>query len=67
MAHPDLDKVLGALLPFAKQTLSKRGAFYPFDATLKVDGNLTMTSAYDGRATPPTQEVLLTLTDNMRA
>lgn len=67
MAHPDLDKLLSVLLAFAKQTLSKRGVFYPFGATLKVDGDLTMASSYDGRETPPAQEILLELTDNMRA
>jgi hypothetical protein len=29
MAHPDLDKLLNAMLPFGTQMLEKHGEFFP--------------------------------------
>ncbi len=36
MAHPDLDELLNALLPFAQQMLTKRGEFFPFGTGMKL-------------------------------
>jgi hypothetical protein len=40
MAHPDLDELLNALLPFAQQLLSKHGEFYPFRSAMTTDGEI---------------------------
>jgi hypothetical protein len=40
MAHPDLDRLLDFLIPFAQKMLQKNGAFLPFAASIKVDGEL---------------------------
>jgi hypothetical protein len=38
LAQGDLDGLLNALLPFAQQELEKLGEFFPFGATVTVDG-----------------------------
>jgi len=40
MAHPDLDQLLNAVLPFAQQMLSKHGEFFPFGASMTIDGEI---------------------------
>ena len=36
----DMSRLLGALLPFAQESLEKHGAFYPFGASVAVTGQL---------------------------
>lgn len=56
MAHPDLDSLWNSLFPFAQQMLAKRGAFYPFGASIKADGQMVMNAADTGSEHPePTQ------------
>lgn len=66
MAHPDLDDLLNALLPLAKQLLAKRGEFFPFGARMKSNGQIDMVGAYDGREHPPSQPLIDLLTDDFR-
>jgi hypothetical protein len=44
MAHPDLDALLNALIPFAQQMLSKYGEFYPFGASIDVNGAISFSA-----------------------
>jgi hypothetical protein len=67
MAHPDLDQLMNAMMSFAQQTLSKRGAFCPFGATIKTSGEIAMAAASDGDEAPPSQQVSQILTDSLRA
>jgi hypothetical protein len=56
-----------AMTSFAQQMLSKRGAFYPFAATIKTNGEIVMAAATDGKRAPHPQELLQLLTDGLRA
>src|SRR5215470_10846270 len=40
--HPDSDRLLSAVFPFAQQMLAKRGTFLPFGATVLADGNVAL-------------------------
>ena len=57
MAHPDLDQLLNVALEFAKKMLKEHGEFYPFGASMGIDGNITMDGAATGREHPPSQEL----------
>ncbi len=66
MAHPDLDQLLIALLPFAQQSLVKNGEFYPFGSSMGIDGTITANAAYDGNEHPSYQLVIDLLTQAFR-
>ena len=66
MAHPDLDELLNALVPFAQQMLSKHGEFFPFGATMTTNGELTADAAYDGDEQPPSEQLIDLLTQGFR-
>jgi hypothetical protein len=66
MAHPDLDQLLNALLPFAQQMLSKHGEFYPFGSAMTTDGKIEAHGAYDGDEQPPSQQLIDLLTQAFR-
>lgn len=51
MAHPDIDQLLNALIPFAQQQLAKRGGFLPFGASMVIDGKIRLNAGYDGEPT----------------
>jgi hypothetical protein len=40
MAHPDLDRLLVELLPFAERMLLQYGEFYPFANSMSVVGEV---------------------------
>jgi hypothetical protein len=66
MAHPDLDKLMNALLPFAQQMLAKRGGFYPFGSTMTTDGQIISQAAYDGDEQPPSERIIDLMTQAFR-
>jgi len=66
MAHPDLDDLLNALLPFAQQTLAKHGEFFPFGASVTPTGEIFATGAYEGNEHPPSQQLIDLLTQAFR-
>src|ERR1700747_1558182 len=66
MAHPDLDQLLNALLPFARQQLSKRGEFYPFGASLNSNGEIVAAGVDDGREYPDSQSIIDLLKEGFR-
>jgi hypothetical protein len=67
MAHPDLEKLLNALLPFAQQMLQKHGEFYPFGASMQADGTISMIGAQvDGNEFPESAEVIALLEEGFR-
>jgi len=43
---PDLSSLVTHLLPFAQQMLRRYGEFYPFGATMDVNGAIAATGAY---------------------
>ena len=66
MAHPDLDQLLNALLPFAQQMLAKHGEFYPFGSSMTTAGEIVAHGAYDGDEQPPSQQLIDILTQAFR-
>jgi hypothetical protein len=59
MAHPDLDKLLNALFPFAQQMLGKYREFHPFGASIGTDGSETLIGAYgDGEENQNSTELI---------
>ena len=58
MAHPDLDQLLNVALEFAKKMLNQHGEFYPFGASMRPDGTVSMDGATTGGEKPPSQELL---------
>lgn len=62
MAHPDLNNLLNAILPFAQQMLAKHGEFYPCGSTMKTDGQIVAEAVYDGNEHPPSQQLIDMLT-----
>jgi hypothetical protein len=58
MAHPDIDNLMNAILPFAQQMLAKHGEFYPYGSTMTIDGQIVSKGAYDGDDHPPSQRLI---------
>lgn len=44
-AQDDFDELLNAVLPFATETLGRRGEMYPYGATVGKDGQTSLTAA----------------------
>jgi hypothetical protein len=66
MAHPDLDTLLNAILPFAQQMLSQHGEFFPYGSVMKADGRIEAHAAYDGDEQPPPQRLIDMMTQVFR-
>jgi hypothetical protein len=62
MAHPDLDTVLNALLPFAQQMLAKHGEFHPFGASMRVSGEVSLAAGMPETNKPESTAVIEMLT-----
>jgi hypothetical protein len=62
MAHPDLDTLLNAVLPFAQQMLAKRGAFHPFGASMSSEGKVALAQAIPEGEQPESRAVIDMLT-----
>ena len=67
MARPDLNALLETAMPFAQQMLAERGDFYPFGATMKVDGKIDQTAASTGEEFPEPQQLIELLLGAYRA
>ena len=67
MTPPDLDALLNFVLPFAQEMLAKRGAFYPFGATMKSDGQINQSAAYTGAEFPESPQLIDLLMGASRA
>jgi hypothetical protein len=63
MSRPDLDEMLNALLPFAKQMLETYGEFIPFAATMSANGEVTSVGGDIGDEHPKSQDMIDFLTD----
>lgn len=54
----DCEALLNSALPFAKQMLDRFGEFYPYGATMRVDGQIACVVGQDGAEHPPSAEVI---------
>jgi hypothetical protein len=61
------EELLNAVLPMAKKFLSTHGEFYPFGASMKPDGQIVQTAAYDGREHPLSEPLIHLLRQSFRA
>jgi hypothetical protein len=66
MAHPDLNALLNALLPFVGQMLAAHGEFYPFGSNMKPSGEIIAVGARDGDEHPPSQNLIDLMTQAFR-
>lgn len=66
MAHPDLDALLNPLLTFAQEQLSKRGAFFPFGASIQSDGQIAMAAGHTGDERPDAVAIIELLVKGFR-
>lgn len=66
MAHPDLDNLLNALLPFAQEMLGKYGEFHPFGASVKSDGTIALIGAADATEHPKSTDLIELLEAGLR-
>ena len=64
MAHPELDQLLKVALEFAQKMLKQHGEFYPFGASMGLDGKISMDGAATGQERPASQELLDLLSDS---
>lgn len=58
MLNPDLDALLEAVLPFARQMIEEHGNFYLFAASMQQDFTIAMVATPDGREHPAANAVL---------
>lgn len=63
MAHTEIEELLNALLPFARQQLGVQGEFCPFGATISIGGERRLVAAHLEDDHPTSQTVI----DIMRA
>lgn len=63
----DMDELLNAALPFARQQLAKHGEFFPYGVAMTRDGKVAMIAGYTGTERPPSNEVLGILYEGLRA
>jgi hypothetical protein len=58
LAHPELDQLLNVALEFAQKMLKEHGEFYPFGASMGMDGKISMDGTTTCREHPPSQDLL---------
>lgn len=65
--QPDLDRITSPLFEFAEEQVRKRGAFLPFGAYLKPNGEIVLAAASNGENLTSFNEILPILHDGLRA
>jgi len=66
MAREDLDNLLSACIPFAKQLLEKRGEFFPFGCAMSPAGEISLAQGYDDKPDVNAQEIIELTLDGFR-
>lgn len=66
MTRDDLNGLLNAVIPFARELMDKHAGFYPFGASLTSDGQTELIGAAGGSERPPSQEVIDILLTGLR-
>ena len=56
------EELMGKLVHFAEQELSKYGEFYPFGAEVETDGKVVLSASYNGKDHPSSQVMIEELT-----
>jgi hypothetical protein len=63
----DLDGLLAAVLPLGQKMLAEHGEFFPYGATVSLDGQVRMVAPYDGTEQPRSADLLSLMHDSARA
>jgi hypothetical protein len=58
-AQDDIQNLIDAVLPLAQQQLNRRGGFFPFGATVDVQGEVTIIAEYPAPSEQPDSKDLL--------
>jgi hypothetical protein len=66
MAHPDFDRLLAELLPFAERMLLQYGEFYPFAKSMSLVGEIRDVGGWDGNEHPSSSDLIRFLVDGLR-
>jgi hypothetical protein len=66
-AKADAEKIMQAMLPFAKRMLEEYGEFLPYGAAMTSNGEVVSVAGHDGREKPPSQDIIGLLRDSFRA
>jgi len=66
-AKTDCETLLSSVFPFAKQTLSKNGEFFPFSGAMLADGEVIGVGGYTGTEQPPSSELIQFLKEDLIA
>jgi hypothetical protein len=67
-AQDELDGLLNATMPLAKQMLEKQGEFYPFGVALSADGETRLWAGDSGQGEhPASRDVLSLVVDGLRS
>jgi hypothetical protein len=61
------ETLLSSVIPFAEKMLTEHGEFYPFGATMKIDGSVALAAADDGTARPFSNPLIKMLRDGFVA
>jgi hypothetical protein len=61
--HPDLDRLLAELLPFAERMLLQDGEFYPFANSMSLVGEIRDIAGWDGIEHPSSSDLIKLLVD----
>ena len=64
--NEEIQEVLNFLLPFAERMLTEHGEFYPYAATMSVDGEVTAVPAEGGDEDPDVSDLLVELHAHLR-
>ena len=62
----ECEALMNALVPFAEQMLSKHREFYPFGATMSIDGKIARSASYAGEEHPASQLLIDLLEEGFR-
>jgi len=65
-AKGEAEELMNAALPFAQQTLTRYGEFFPYAYSMRDDHSIVMVAGYDGRERPPSQDVIDLLKSGLR-
>lgn len=65
--QPDLDRIASPLFEFAREQVTKRGAYLPFGSTLNRQGETSMEAATSGAELESSIDVLPLLHEGLRA
>jgi hypothetical protein len=62
----ECEELMNVLTPFAEDMLKKYGEYFPFGASMKLDGEIICVEAYNGEEHPPSTDLVDLLTEGFQ-